>query len=369
MADEVESLIQNFLASYGIHIPEGSFLMFIVLAIGLSIVFEIILLLLKTIAKFIAGKTKTSLDDDLLKAFSRYFPPISVLTAIFLSVVVVYPGMTVGGYTEFGIYLMLLLAVLAFLLAAIIDVFLVWYGIQIQPPKRKGISTKKIFPFVRNVVKVAIYLIFFVFILQIAGFDTTALITGLGIGGLAVALALQGTLSNFFGGLHILIDKPFKEGDYIILEGGQEGVVDRIGWRTTKILTLGKDEVVVPNAKLAESIIKNESTPMDETGLLYEIGVSYDSNIDKVLRTLKQVAKTVEKKNELMVKDSFFCRLDSYGDYALKFKFGYLVYGYANQWNVLADINKEIFKEFKKNKIEIPYPVMVVKKPEEKKKK
>jgi len=367
MDGEVELFIQSILSSYGIDIPQGSFWMFLILAVGLSILFELILLLFRVIAKFIAGKTKISLDDDILKASSSYFLPIAILTALFLSVAVVYPGFNIAGYSELDIYLMLLLILIALLLAAVIDVLLVWYGIQIQPPKRKGISKKNVFPFVRNVVRVGIYLLFFVFILQIAGFDTTALITGLGIGGLAVALALQGTLSNFFGGMHILIDKPFREGDYIILETGQEGVVNSIGWRTTKILTLGKDEVVVPNAKLAESIIKNESTPLDETGLLYEIGVSYDSDIDKVIDTLKKVAKTVENKNELMVKDSFFVRLDKYGDYALKFKFGYRVYGYVNQWKVLADINREIYSEFKKNKIEIPYPIMVVKKEEKKK--
>ena len=90
---------------------------------------------------------------------------------------------------------------------------------------------------------------------------------------------------------------------------------------------------------------------------------------NRFLKTLKQVAKTIEKKNQFMVKDSFFCRFDSHGEYALKFKFGYLVYGYVNQWSVLGDFNKEISKQFKKNKIDIPYPVMVVKKPEDKKKK
>ncbi len=368
MAGEIESFIQNFLATYGIDLPEGNFLTFVILLVGLSVVFQIILILARSAAKFITRKTHTELDDELLGVFSTYMPLIAVFTAIFLSMAVVYPGVTYGNLTEFDIYLMLMLVVLAFLVAGVLDTIVVWYGVKIQPPKRKGISRKRIFPFVRNVLRVSIYVLFGVFILQIAGFDTTALITGLGIGGLAVALALQGTLSNFFGGVHILIDKPFQEGDYIILESGQEGVVDRIGWRTTKLLTLGKDEIVVPNAKLAESIIKNESTPKDETGVLYEIGVSYDSDIDKVIDTLKTAAKNVEKKNELMVKDTFFARLEKHGEYALKFKFGYLVYGYVNQWNVLADMNKEISKQFRKNKIDIPYPVMVVKKPEEKKK-
>lgn len=362
MDEVVESFIHNLLLNYGIELPEGSFITFLLLAVLFSVVFQILLMIVRSIAKFAAGKTRTTLDDDLLHVVSAYFPFLAVFTALFLAVELVYPDLMIGQYSEFQVYLMLLLAVVAFLVSGIIDVMLVWYGIKIQPPKRKKISRRKIFPFVRNVIKIAIFVLFAVFILQVAGFDTTALITGLGIGGLAVALALQGTLSNFFGGVHILIDKPFKEGDYIILDGGKEGVVDRIGWRTTKIITLGKDEIVVPNAKLAESVIDNKSNPRDETGVYYTIGASYNSNVDKVVETIKKSVKNVEKKNENLVPDSVWARLDSYGDYALNFKFGYLVYGYANKYGVLADVNKEIFREFKKNKIDIPYPIMVVKK-------
>ncbi len=369
MNDIIEPFLRNLLTSYGIEVPEGSFLMFLLLVVAFTVVFQIGLMILRSIARFVAGKTQTTLDDEFIHAVSRYFPVLALFTALFISVEIIYPDLMIGEYNEFDIYFMLMLAALAFLVSEVVDVALVWYGIKIQPPKRKQVSRKNIFPFVRNVIKVAIFVLFGVFILQIARFDTTALITGLGIGGLAVALALQGTLSNFFGGVHILIDKPFREGDYIILENGQEGVVDRIGWRTTKIVTLGKDEIVVPNAKLAESIIKNESTPKDETGVLYQIGVSYDSDVDKVIETIKKAVKNVESKNEFLVKDTAWARLDSYGDYALNFKFGYLVYGYRNQFGVLADVNKEIFKEFKKNKIEIPYPMMVVKTKNEKPKK
>ncbi len=366
MIDEIgtsiEVFVRNTLLSYGVDVPEGSFLTFVLLVAGFTIVFQLALVLLLRAARFAVGKTRTTLDDEILHVVSDHLLPIALFTALFLSMAIIYPGMTFGSLGEFDIYLILLLAVLAFLIAGVIDVVLVWYGIRMQPPKRKQISRRKVFPFVRNIVKITIFLLFGIFILQIAGFNTTALITGLGIGGLAVALALQGTLSNFFAGIHILIDRPFREGDYILLEGGQEGIVERIDWRTTRILTLGKDEFVIPNSKLAESIVKNYSTPHDETGISYKIGVSYDSDVDKVVETIKKAVKNVEKKNENLAKDTAWARLDSYGDYALVFKFGYLVYGYQNQFGVLADVNKEIYKEFKKNKIEIPYPVMVVKK-------
>jgi small-conductance mechanosensitive channel len=90
--------------------------------------------------------------------------------------------------------------------------------------------------------------------------------TALGIGGLAAALALQDTLSNLFGGFHLLADQPVRIGDLIRLENGMEGVVEDIGWRSTRIRSLSKDLIVVPNAKLAQSILTNCSsgTPLHE---------------------------------------------------------------------------------------------------------
>lgn len=361
MSDIIQPYIQDFLAAYGVDVPQGSPITFLIILIGLTIVFQIVFMILHSIAKAASKKTRTSLDDKLLKITSGYLLPIAFLTALFISLELVYPALTIGQYTQLDIYLMLLLAVLAFLVVGIVDVTLTWYGMNIQPPGKK-VTEKKIFPFVRNVLKIGLYLLFAVFILQIAGFDTTALITGLGIGALAVALALQTTLSNFFGGVHILVDKPFKRGDYIILDTGQEGVVDTIGWRTTKILTLMMDELVIPNGKLAEAIINNQSRPHGETGVLYKIGVAYGSDIDKVVELLKNSVKTVEKKNKNLIPGTTWARIDNYGDYAMEFKFGYLVQGYANQYEIRGEIFKEIYKQFKKNKIEIPYPIMVVKK-------
>jgi len=358
---DIKPYIQDFLANYGIIVPEGSLTTFVIILAGLTIILMVLLMIAYMIAKAASRKTRTTLDDRLLKITSAYLLPIAFLTALFVSLELVYPALTIGQYTELDLYLMLLLAVLAFLVVKIVDVTLIWYGMNIQPPGKK-VTEKKIFPFVRNVLKIGLYLLFAVFILQIAGFDTTALITGLGIGALAVALALQTTLSNFFGGVHILVDKPFKRGDYIILDTGQEGVVDTIGWRTTKILTLARDELVIPNGKLAESIINNQTRPHGETGVYYTIGVAYGSDIDKVVELIKNSVKAVEKKNKNLIPGTVWARIDNYGDFAMEFKFGYLVQGYANKYGIHGEVFREIYKQFNKNKIEIPYPVMVVKK-------
>ncbi len=359
--EDIIALIQNALFSYGIEIKEGNFLGFITLLIGLTLLIQLAIAILMKVMRLATSKTTTTLDDEILVVVSKYFPLVAFLTSAYISFALIYPNFNIGSLTTSQLYIIVLLVILAFLVTGVVDVFLVWYGISIQPPKRKPIDRSQVFPFVRSVVKLALFVIFCIFILQIAGFDTTALITGLGIGGLAVALALQDTLGNFFAGIHILIDKPFREGDYILLEGGQEGTVDRIGWRTTKLITIGKDEIIIPNSKLANSIVKNYSTPREETGVVSEISVSYDSDIEKVIETIKTAIRNVEGRNENLVKDSGWARLERYGDYSLIFKFGYLVYGYKNAFWVRAEVNKEIFKEFKKNKIEIPFPIMTVK--------
>jgi len=186
------------------------------------------------------------------------------------------------------------------------------------------------------------------------------LLTSLGVAGLAVALALQDTLGNFFAGIHILMDKPFREGDYIRLDNGMEGTVDRIGWRTTKIISIDNNEIVVPNSKLSNAIIQNFATPDKSVIVFYDIGVSYDSDPDEVEKTILDVIEKVAKKNEYLLPGTGFVRLQQFGDYALVFRFGYKVNGYTNGLAVLKDINKELLKEFRKKKIEIPFPIRVV---------
>jgi small-conductance mechanosensitive channel len=255
-----------------------------------------------------------------------------------------------------------MIAIAGLLLSSLANQFLLWYGIEIRP-RKKGVREEEVFPFVRNVVRIVIVVLFAVFVLQRLGFDTTAIITGLGIGGLAVALALQDTLANFFGGVHILVDKPFREDDYIKLESGIEGTVVQIGWRTTRLITPAQNEIIVPNSKLSGAILENFSSPRDLSGVHYTIGVDYKEDIDSVEMLITDVLKKVGKKNPLMEESSIWVRFDSFGEYSLNFKFGYNVKGYINRWAVLKEINRELFYAFRKSNINIPFPVRVIYEP------
>jgi len=341
-------------------VPGGQPVLFLVLLVAFTVLSQILLMLVLRIARLLVGHTETTLDDKILAKVSRFLPPLSLLIALFAALQLTYPDLTLGGFSESGIFVILLVGVLSFMAMDVLDVALVWYGSEIQPRKRK-VNERDIFPFVRNILKVIIFAMFVVFVLQRAGFDTTALITGLGIGGLAVALALQDTLSNFFAGIHLLVDKPFREDDYIrTTDGSLEGTVEKIGWRTTKVATATRNEVFVPNSKLANSIVENFSSPRDNSMVSLDVGVDYKEDVDHVERVITEALKAVEKRNSVMVPGSQWVRFSSFGDYSLNFKFGYEVVGYANRFQVLKDVQRELFYSFRKEGINVPFPVRVV---------
>ena len=130
-----------------------------------------------------------------------------------------------------------------------------------------------------------------IIILNFLGIPITPMITALGVGGSAMALALQDTLANFFAGIHIMMEKSIRVGDFIKLESGQEGVVEDITWRTTRVKMLPNNMVIIPNHKFSQSIVTNYSLPEKRMSLSIPVSVSYQSDPEKVEAVLEDVAK------------------------------------------------------------------------------
>lgn len=340
-------------------LPGGHITAFLVLLAVIAITLDALLVIILKILGFLVGKTKTTLDDRVLKVLGSYLPYISIVTSLWVSVETIYPGILVEGLTEFEVYVIVMTAIVGLLLSSLANAVLIWYGLEIRTDRKK-VNENEVFPFVRNVVRVSIVLVFAVFILQRLGFETGAIITGLGVGGLAVALALQDTLGNFFAGVHILVDKPFREEDYVKLENGVEGSVKQIGWRTTRLVTPANNEIIVPNSKLSNSILENFSTPNEQSGLTYVIGVDYKEDIDSVEKIITEALQKAAKDEPILDAPSIWVRFDSFGDYSLNFKFGYNVRGHVNRFAVLKKVNRELFYAFKKNNVNIPFPVRVL---------
>lgn len=153
------------------------------------------------------------------------------------------------------------------------------------------------------IINTIIYIVAGITILGYFEVEITPLIATLGIGGLAISLALQNTLSNFFAGLHILSDKPIKIGDYIKINDEVGGFIEDIGWRTTRICTLRNTSIIIPNSKLAESIIFNNSFQNEGYAFNFPCGVSYQSDLAKVEKVTVEVAKEIQKSIEGATKE------------------------------------------------------------------
>ena len=194
------------------------------------------------------------------------------------------------------------------------------------------------------------------------GIAVTPILTALGVGGLAVALALQDTLSNLFAGMHLLADKPIRVGDYVkIATESVEGYVVDVGWRSTRVRLLQNNVVIVPNSKVAQSVITNYEMPEPRMSLLIPISVSYASEPDHVERVLVEAATAaVGEVPGLLGEPKPFVRfIPGFGDYSLDFTLICQVATFVDQFGVQHELRKRILRRFRAERIEIPFPTQV----------
>lgn len=209
-----------------------------------------------------------------------------------------------------------------------------------------------------GILKGTILIIGFLIILSVLGVSITPLLTALGVGGLAVALALQDTLANLFAGIHILMEKSIRVGDFIRLETGQEGYVEDITWRTTRVRMLPNNMVVIPNSKLSQSIVTNYYLPEKSMSLLIPVGVSYSSDPEKVEKVLlDEVGKAVGEIPGLLGDPAPFVRfIPGYGESSLDFTLTCHIREFVDQYLVQHELRKKILMRFRDEGIEMPFP-------------
>ncbi len=209
-----------------------------------------------------------------------------------------------------------------------------------------------------NVLLVAIGV---VFALRAAGADISPLLASGAIGGLAVALALQDTLSNLFAGFFLAIDRPVKVGDFIKLESGEEGFVDEIGWRNTRVRPWANTVVIVPNSKLSQSRITNFYLPQEETAVYVPCGVSYDSDLQRVEEVTLEVAREVVARVPGANPEwEPVVRWKEFGESAVTFVTTMRVREFSAQYLLQSEFVKALHRRFGAEGIEIPLPRRVV---------
>jgi small-conductance mechanosensitive channel len=301
-----------------------------------------------------AQQTESTMDDLLLEAVR--VPSIYWCIAIGLYLTIGTSKMPVpyAAYSFKAIHVLVILSVT--LAAANISAGLLNYAIQKSqiPIPVTGLS--------QTLTKVVVLTVGILILLDTLGVSITPVITALGVGGLAMALALQDTLSNLFAGLHILVERSIRVGDFVRLESGQEGHVSDIGWRTTRILMRHNNMVIIPNNKLSQSIVTNYSLPQKQMALLMPISVSYNSDPEQVEKILVEEAMkgAGEIPGLLPLPKPFVRFIPGFEESSLGFTLICQIKGYEDQQPIQHELRKRIFKRFKDEGIEIPFPIRTV---------
>lgn len=212
-----------------------------------------------------------------------------------------------------------------------------------------------------NIIRVVIMLIGFMLILQVFGISIAPLLTALGVGGLAVALALQETLSNLFAGIQLIASKKIRNGDYVKLDSGQEGNIMDITWRNTVIRAAQNNLIIIPNSKLSSAIITNYNLPDDQLMVPIDVSVSYDSDLAFVEKVTFETAKEVIKHVDGTVKEfEPIIRFKTFADSSINFTVFLRAIEFDYQFVIKHEFIKALHLKYKQSGIEIPYPVRTV---------
>lgn len=208
-----------------------------------------------------------------------------------------------------------------------------------------------------NLAKILVMILGILIILQTLGIPITPIIATLGIGTLAVALAFQDTLANLYAGLFLIMSKQVRPSDYVKLENGHEGYITDISWRNTTIKEIPNNLIVVPNTKLASAIFKNYHLPAKEIVFQVPVGVSYDSDLERVEQITVDVAKEVMQTVSGGVPEfEPFILFQEFGEFSVHFTVFLRANEFLNQRLVKHEFIKRLHKRYREEGIEIPFP-------------
>lgn len=297
----------------------------------------------------LASRTKLKSDDLIIETIRRWVIAWFVALGLFLGLRRIDMDMRYHNWLENGLMIFYIFSA-TLILARVISGML----------RIKATGTDTVIPsssIIGNIVRGIIYIIGLLIILQTQGISVTPILTALGVGGLAVALALQPTLSNLFAGLQIIASGKINHGDYVKLASGEEGYIDDITWRSTTIRGDADHTIIVPNSKLADMIVTNFYIPSREIPFSVEISVSQDNDLEKVEQVTKQVIRDTMNDCEGTVKGlEPVVRYFSVGDNRINLRAILRVTEQSYKFPVRHDFIKRIHDRYRQEGIKMALP-------------
>ncbi|TKJ17674.1 hypothetical protein CEE44_04040 [Candidatus Woesearchaeota archaeon B3_Woes] len=303
----------------------------------------------------ITAKTKTEVDDLIIKKINKPISFILLFVGIRLALVPLPVAEKALGHINHAVSSLVIIAV-GYIVFDILNILLNSWSTTFAK-KTKSEIDDNIVSLLNKVSRIVVGLLVLLFILDVWGVKVGPLLASLGIAGLAVAFALQPTLSNIFGGISMILDKTIKIGDVIKLDGGEGGKVHDIGIRSTKIKTWDNEIITIPNGKLVDTQIKNKTLPDPSIRINIEFGVEYGSDVDQVK---KLALETVKKIPEVLKDPEPQIWFTQMGDFALNFKIMFWVDELSKKWPTHQKAITELYNNLNKAQIGIPFPTRTV---------
>jgi len=335
--------VYNYLVVLGI---------FILGIIVLTVFKKIILSKLKKWAE----KTKTTLDDFLIKGIEKSILPVLYLIIFYFAI----KSLTLPEPARKVIDVIAVILATFFIIRVITSTLrysLSAYVKKKTPEEEDAERRLKQIRGITLVLSFTIYVVGFVFLLDNLGFEISAVIAGLGIGGIAIALAAQAILGDLFSYFVIFFDRPFEIGDFIVI-GNYKGNIEYIGIKTTRIRSLGGEQIVVSNTDLTNSRIQNFKR-MERRRIVFKLGVVYQTTAKQLEEIPNLVRNIIEEQPDIAFDRGHF---QSYGNFSLDFEFVYFVLSpdYNKYMDIQQSINLKIYEEFEKMGIEFAYPTQTL---------
>ncbi len=231
--------------------------------------------------------------------------------------------------------------------------------VRVRSEAIPGLSTST--SIIVNVTRITVMIVGILVVLQTLGISVIPILTAFGVGGIAVALALQESLANLFSGIQLIASRQIRTGDYIRLDSGEEGYVADINWRNTTVRALANNLIVIPNSRMASGLITNYYLPDKEISVLLDVGVSYESDLKKVEEITLLAAREVTRETEGSVKEfEPFIRYKAFAESSINFTVILRVNEFTSEYLIKHEFIKTLHHYYNKHQIEIPFPVRTV---------
>jgi small-conductance mechanosensitive channel len=318
--------------------------------VGIFVILKILIWTLTKIIPLFTSKTETELDDVILQKASRPLTILAFLLGIRFAIGEIGLGESWVENLEGVVMTFMILfggVLVYYVLDSILSIGYRDFGHRVKK------VNESLMQFFRSIFKILVMAAVFLAVLSSWGFEIAPILAGLGVAGIAIALAIKPTLANVFGGISMLLDRSINVGDWVELADGTSGYVSQVNLRSTKIRTFNNKLVIVPNGWLSESNIKNVALPSKETRVVIPFGVAYGSDVDKVKRI---VLKEIRKVGSFYDKQDPAVRFLEMADSSLNFKAYFYVKDFNDVANAMDEANSLIYKALNKAGVEIPFP-------------